>query len=344
MDASSTHASPSATTFAPRWEWRTFGESLSADERIFATPEAVQESDEVYLLAETGESGTDRSAGAQSAKIRDGLIDIKTLNEVDARGLEQWNPTMKEAFPLSAENVSRVFEALRIAAPSLERSEYSMEQFLDELMEPTDGVRVIRVHKLRRRYTVNGCMAEVSDVVADGKRTRTIAVESTDADAVMTAVRVRGPGAAPQRQLPAGPLDPRRRVGAAVRRDRRRHQLGEAPRRRARGRWVMEAIGRPRRHEPAGRRIDPRRRHRCRAAGPHRCRDRGHGRRRSAGGSDPARRRRHRRPAIREKRQGGRRRDRRSAPGSRSRSSAARRRRVSPISRPRSPRASARAG
>ena len=96
---------------------------------------------------------------------------------------------MKEPFPLSAENAARVFAALRIAPPPLERSEYSMEQFLDELMEPAGGVRVVRVHKLRRRYTVNGCMAEVSDVEANGRRTRTIAIESTDADAVMTAIR-----------------------------------------------------------------------------------------------------------------------------------------------------------
>ena len=189
MDASPTQASPASTTFAPRWEWRTFGESLRADERVFATPEAVQESDEVYLLAGGGEATADASVGTQSAKIRDGLIDIKTLKEVDARGLEQWNPTMKEPFPLSAENATRVFAALRITPPPLERSEYSMEQFLDELMEPADGVRVVRVHKLRRRFTVNGCMAEVSDVEADGRRTRTIAIESTDAEAVMTAIR-----------------------------------------------------------------------------------------------------------------------------------------------------------
>ena len=122
MDASSPQPTPSPTAFAPRWEWRTFGTSLVAKERVFATPEAVQESDEVYLLSE---AGTDEAAGTQSAKIRDGLIDIKTLREVDARGLEQWTPTMKEPFPLAADDVRRVFAALQIEPPSLERARYA---------------------------------------------------------------------------------------------------------------------------------------------------------------------------------------------------------------------------
>ena len=192
MDASSPQPSPpSPTVIKPRWEWRTFGPSLTAKERVFATPEAVQESDEVYLLAD---GGTEEAAGAQSVKIRDGLIDIKTLHEVDARGLEQWSPTMKEPFPLSAADVGRVFAALLIQPPSLERSEYTTDQFLDELMSPADGVRVTRVHKLRRRYTVEGAMAEVSDVEADGQKTRTIAAESTDPEAVMAAIRTAGLG------------------------------------------------------------------------------------------------------------------------------------------------------
>jgi exopolyphosphatase/guanosine-5'-triphosphate,3'-diphosphate pyrophosphatase len=200
MDASSTQPSPSPTpaAVAPRWEWRTFGASLAANERVFATPDAVQESDEVYLLAHgrdaSNDAGGGEAAGTQSVKIRDGLIDIKTLHEVDARGLEQWSPTMKEAFPLPADRVGRVFAALVVQPPPLERSEYTIDQFLDELMSPAEGVRVVGVHKLRRRYSVEEAMAEVSEVTADGTRTRTIAAESTDPDAVMAAIRAAGLG------------------------------------------------------------------------------------------------------------------------------------------------------
>ena len=65
-------------TIVPRWEWRTFGDEFGAADAAFAAlePELVQESDETYLL----------SPGADAAvKIRAGLMDIKLLEEVNAR-------------------------------------------------------------------------------------------------------------------------------------------------------------------------------------------------------------------------------------------------------------------
>jgi exopolyphosphatase/guanosine-5'-triphosphate,3'-diphosphate pyrophosphatase len=45
------------------------------------------------------------------------------------------------------------------------------------------------VHKRRTRYTIEGCTAEHTEVIANGRPTRTIAVESPDAAAVLRAVR-----------------------------------------------------------------------------------------------------------------------------------------------------------
>ena len=101
---------------------------------------------------------------------------------------------MKEPFPLSADDVGRVFAALLVQPPPLERSEYSIDQFVDELMTPAGGVRVARVHKLRRRYTVQGVMAEDDDIEANGLTTRSIAAESTDPEAVMAVIRAAGMG------------------------------------------------------------------------------------------------------------------------------------------------------
>ena len=39
------------------------------------------------------------------------------------------------------------------------------------------GLRAVKVHKKRMRYKVNGCTSEVTDVVADGQKTRTVALE-----------------------------------------------------------------------------------------------------------------------------------------------------------------------
>jgi exopolyphosphatase/guanosine-5'-triphosphate,3'-diphosphate pyrophosphatase len=143
------------------------------------TPVGVQESDETYLLSGAGDN----------VKVRDALMDIKVLREVDRNGLERWTPVMKAGFPLPASEVAKVFEALRLDPPALRRASYSLEEFINELAVPGGRIRAISVHKRRTRYAVGGCMAELSEVVADGKPTRTVAVESEDAAAVVAAVR-----------------------------------------------------------------------------------------------------------------------------------------------------------
>jgi exopolyphosphatase/guanosine-5'-triphosphate,3'-diphosphate pyrophosphatase len=169
------------TTIIPRWEWRVFGEDLGAAEAALAasTPGPVEESDELYLL----------SAADANVKIRADLVDIKLLRDVDADGLERWEPVMKLGFPLPTDAVSRVFEALGVAPPPLTRDAYTLGQFLAELVEPSGFVRAVTVHKRRVRYTLGGCRAETADVEADGRGAQTIAVESEDASAVIAAVR-----------------------------------------------------------------------------------------------------------------------------------------------------------
>ncbi len=180
----------------PRWEWRWFGRRFGpAESRLAAlTPGAVQESSETYLLSGAGDN----------VKVRDALMDIKVLREVDDHGLEQWTPVMKAAFPLPAADVAKVFAALRLDPPPLLRASYDLEQFIDELAVPSGRIRAIDVQKRRVRYTVGGCMAELSDVVADGKATRTIAVESEDAAAVIAAVRSLGLGGYTNTSYPRG--------------------------------------------------------------------------------------------------------------------------------------------
>ena len=152
----------------PRWEWRTFGDRFGAAEESFAAlePTGVQESDETYFL------------GPQAnVKMRFDLIDIKVLREVDADGLERWEPVLKAKFPISAADAAATLEAMGVAVPPLTRDTYPLDAFIAELTAPA-GLRVVDVHKRRVRYVVNGCTSEVSDVTADGRTTRTIAIES----------------------------------------------------------------------------------------------------------------------------------------------------------------------
>jgi exopolyphosphatase / guanosine-5'-triphosphate,3'-diphosphate pyrophosphatase len=165
----------------PRWEWRTFGAGLRAAEDAFAalTPGPVEESDELYLL----------SAADSNVKVRYDLLDIKLLREVNADGLERWEPVMKQGFPLPAAEVPRVFDALGIPTPPLTREAYTLGQLLVELVEPSGDARAVRVRKRRVRYTLGGCMADIADLEVDGRAARTIAIESEDAAAVIAAVR-----------------------------------------------------------------------------------------------------------------------------------------------------------
>ena len=182
----------------------------------------MQESDELYLL----------SAAGANVKVRAALMDIKALTQVNADGLEQWIPVMKAGFPLPAAETARVFEALRLPSPPLPSASYTLDQFIEEFAKPGGAIRAVKVHKRRTRYTVGGCMAELSDVVANGKPTRTIAVESEDAPAVIRAVRELGLGGYTNTSYPRGLAALDRRRAGTLRGDRCRHQLGQVPHRR----------------------------------------------------------------------------------------------------------------
>jgi exopolyphosphatase/guanosine-5'-triphosphate,3'-diphosphate pyrophosphatase len=171
-----------AGEIVPRWEWRAFGESFGGSENPFASYEAsgTANSDEIYFLS---------PATSENVKVRDGLLDIKKLQTANSDGLEQWKPVMKHGFPLPAAEVKSMFEVLGVAAPTLARSDYSLQQLIDEVITPVPGMRVVKVHKTRTRYTVEGCMAEMAEVAADGQRTLTIALELEDAAKVIAAVR-----------------------------------------------------------------------------------------------------------------------------------------------------------
>jgi exopolyphosphatase/guanosine-5'-triphosphate,3'-diphosphate pyrophosphatase len=167
----------------PRWEWRTFGSEFGVAESRFAAlePTGVQESDELYLVSHTD----------ANVKVRFDLMDVKVLVETNADGLEQWRPIMKAQFPVPQSEVQRIFEALGLKAPELTRDSYTLDDFNRELA-PGAGLRPVQVHKRRVRYKVGGCTSEVTDVIADGIPTRTIAIESEDAAGVVAAVKAMG--------------------------------------------------------------------------------------------------------------------------------------------------------
>jgi exopolyphosphatase / guanosine-5'-triphosphate,3'-diphosphate pyrophosphatase len=171
-------AATAPATVVPRWEWRRFDDSFGEAEGRLGAADRTEESDELYLLSPVSDA---------SVKVRGGLMDVKRLQQAGEHGLEQWLPVLKAPFPLTREDVCAVAAALELPAPELLNGSYG----LDEVVELT-GARVVEVHKLRRRYDLAGCAAELTDVHTGPDTARTIAVESEDPARVVDAVRALG--------------------------------------------------------------------------------------------------------------------------------------------------------
>jgi len=193
MSSGATGGAP-ATAIVPRWEWRTFGD----DEAAFAdhSPEGVQESDELYVLSARSDA---------SVKVRDELMDVKRLEHVNGDGLEQWRPVLKGRFPLSQGDVGFVLSALGVATPpAIQRSEYSLDELVAEIVGASPELRVVGVHKRREHYKIDGCKAELSRVRTEAGEIGTVAVESEDPELVIATVRRLGFGARRNVNLPRG--------------------------------------------------------------------------------------------------------------------------------------------
>jgi len=174
----------------PRWEWRTFTNDLGkAEENIRKHPEGkTRESSEVYILSEVSMDNT---------KVRDDLMDIKTLQQVNEDRLELWLPIMKGAFPLPVTEIEKVFKCFRVSLPKFERTEYTFQQYIDEVIKPSKLLKAVNVHKKRTGFTINNCIVEIAEVTVDGSKIKTAAVEMEDPAAVIGTVKELGLDAFP---------------------------------------------------------------------------------------------------------------------------------------------------
>ena len=170
----------------PRYEFRIWAESLETQRGKLEAMGAAREtkSAETYLISAV----TERC----NAKIRAELMDIKVLVAED-RGLEQWKPILKAGFPLSQMDIAtQVFPALQIVAPTLVKEAYSFNEFLQGVVRPEPKIAVVAVSKTRYQFNIGVCAAEYSLITIDGVPRETVAVESTDADAVLQLVESLG--------------------------------------------------------------------------------------------------------------------------------------------------------
>jgi exopolyphosphatase/guanosine-5'-triphosphate,3'-diphosphate pyrophosphatase len=168
----------------PRWEWRTFARSVPTADAVFKTmAPTVEESEELYLLTSVGDN----------VKVRDGLMDVKVMRATDSSGLQRWEPILKAPFPLDHAAARTVFQSLRRPLPDRPPEGLTLEAFLTAAGVGTPGgPHPLRVRKQRARYIVGDAQAERAVFEVDGRRTTSIAAESTDPAAVVAAVDALG--------------------------------------------------------------------------------------------------------------------------------------------------------
>jgi exopolyphosphatase / guanosine-5'-triphosphate,3'-diphosphate pyrophosphatase len=99
---------------------------------------------------------------------------------------------MKEPFPLRATALSDVTSALGLPKAATDRDSLSLDQLLDWIAPPAGRVQIVKVSKARTRYLVEGCVSELTDIIANGKKVRTVAIEDADPAKVIAAVRAMG--------------------------------------------------------------------------------------------------------------------------------------------------------
>ena len=164
----------------PRFEFRIFGNHLEEIEskiRKMADEEMVRSMMSVYLLA----SGNPKN----NIKIREGVMDIKVLED-EKQGLEQWNPFLVGEFPLSPEVIKTViFPALGVHSPAFDRDQYTLNQFVNEIILVDPDLSVAYVNKKRHGFVIEDVITEIAEIKVNGASLKTICIEAPEPEKVL---------------------------------------------------------------------------------------------------------------------------------------------------------------
>lgn len=171
----------------PRYEFRAFAQNFGLAEekmRKLSKLEKFRETSEIYILS--------KANSENNVKIRYDTLDIKVFVK-EEKGLQQWEPHMRAEFPMKMEILrDDLFSALGAAAPEFNRSEYTLEQFLEDLMMPHPELVLARVDKRRFGYMINECISEIAELLINGAAIKTMALESADTEVVQKVKQILG--------------------------------------------------------------------------------------------------------------------------------------------------------
>jgi len=167
----------------PRWEWRTFGAAFpEAEEFLQSMPcTRVKHSDEIYILSTNSQD---------NCKIRNSLMDIKVIEQINESGLEQWKPRLKASFPISFEIVRLVLRTLHVRKPLILRNQYTHHQLLNDIVRMHPKLKAVDIKKKRSGYLIDGVEVEIAELHIGQRWIKTIAAESENPSNVMKTLKL----------------------------------------------------------------------------------------------------------------------------------------------------------
>jgi len=174
------HGAGLAAGATARWEWRIFERCpASLIERVAPRGGAAHPSRETYLLS---------SASRHNVKVRSGRLDVKLLEAVGPAGIQRWRPVCQSAFPIARGAFDVLWRAWGVQPTALDRSSYTLDQLLGEVVARDPRLSAVRVGKVRRRFTLAGCSAECAALTVAGLHWMSLAVEDERARDLLIAI------------------------------------------------------------------------------------------------------------------------------------------------------------
>ena len=171
----------------PRFEFRAWSQDFgTVGDRVLELSHCQDNppTQEIYFVA--------ISDTHHNIKIRNNYLDVKRLIQID-RGLEQWQPCLKEAFPFTgATLVEKVIPILGVEMPTSVKESYGLEDFLEQVIRIGNKWVTVSVSKCRCRGRVEECTTEIVDLDFSGTSIQSIAIESIDPDAVLDLMKQLG--------------------------------------------------------------------------------------------------------------------------------------------------------
>ena len=171
-------------TTDPRFEFRAFADDFGLSEQLLqkhASEPVIRESSEIYIVSS--------KTNTHNTKIRYDLLEIKRLLKTE-KGLEQWSPVLKAPFPLSKKIINELFFVFNTKPPQILKSEYSLPEFIEDIIQPHSDLYSVNVKKKRWGYMINNCISEFAEVQIYNKFIKTAAIESTEISDILETIKI----------------------------------------------------------------------------------------------------------------------------------------------------------